>query len=53
MTNEEKIITLDNIANALFEVEIKARYSMKMAEIFKALNAVRNAIEKEDRKDDE
>ena len=52
MNKDDIIQTLDNIGNALFEIEIKARYSIKMAEILKALNAVRNAIDN-DRKDDD
>ena len=54
MTDKDIIETLDNIANALFDIEIKARYSMKMSKVLEALSVVRTELaNKETRKDDE
>jgi len=53
MTDKDIIETLDNIANALFDIEIKARYSMKMSKVLEALSVVRTELaNKETRKDD-
>ena len=52
MTDKDIIETLDNIANALFDIEIKSRYSMKMAKILEALSVVRTELAKKENKEE-
>jgi hypothetical protein len=48
MTNKNIIQTLDNVGVALMDMEMKGKNCFKLAEILKALNAIRNEIESRD-----
>ncbi len=51
MTNEQLIKTIDNIGVAIMDIDIKVKDAVKMAEILKAITAVRNELT--NRKEDE
>ena len=51
MTNEQLIKTIDNIGTVILDIDIKVKDAVKMAEIIKAIAAVRNELA--NRKDDE
>ena len=51
MTKQEMINVIDNVASLLFDINIKGRDSLKVADALRLINGVRNEIEKE--KDDD
>ena len=51
MTKQEMINAIDNAASLLFNIDIKGRDSLKVADALRLINGVRNEIEKE--KDDD
>lgn len=53
MTYKDMIQTLDNVGVALMDMEIKGKQCFKLAEVLKALNAVRNEIESKDKEESE
>lgn len=44
MNNKELVETIDNIGQVIFDMEFKGKDTIKIAEILKALNAVRNEL---------
>lgn len=53
MTNKDMVQTLDNVGVALMDMEIKGKQCFKLAEVLKALNAVRNELESKDKEESE
>ena len=51
MTKQEMVNVIDNAASLLFDINIKGRDSLKVADALRLINGVRNEIEKE--KDDD
>ena len=51
MTKQEMVNAIDNAASLLFDINIKGRDSLKVADALRLINGVRNEIEKE--KDDD
>lgn len=51
MTNKEIIMTLDNVANALMQMEFKGSYARNVVEIFRAFANIQEELS--NRKDDE
>lgn len=51
MSDKDIIATIDNVANALLNLEIKGRDALRMSEVFKALSAIQEELK--NRKDDE
>ena len=47
MTKQEMINAIDNAASLLFDINIKGRDSLKVADALRLINGVRNEIEKE------
>lgn len=58
MTYKDMVQTLDSVGVVLMEMEIKGKQCFKLADVLKALNAIRNDLESKDkegveRKDDD
>ena len=53
MNDKELVSVVDNIGQALFEMEFKGKDVIKIAEILKALNAVRNELNNREVVEDE
>lgn len=51
MTNKDITTTLDNVANALLNLEIKGKDALKLAKVFEALSVIQEELK--NRKDDE
>lgn len=52
MTKQEMVNALDNAGAFIFDIDIKGKDALKVANALRAINIVRNEIDK-DRKDDE
>lgn len=51
MTKQEMVNALDNAGLLLFDIDIKGKHALKVADALRLINGVRNEIEKE--KDDD
>lgn len=51
MNNEQIVATLNNVANAIMNIEIKGKDAFTIVQIAEALNAIQNELQ--NRKDDE
>lgn len=49
MTYKDMVQTLDNVGVTLMDMEIKGKQCFKLAEVLKALNAIRNELESKDK----